>query len=232
MGRKTRLMLSVAAGVAAMIISMGGVSSARAEAERERKEMLARYGGELVSVCVATRELEPGDGLSEADVAVEEWVASLLPPDAVRDLSDVVGRSVTSRVPRGAVLCPAYFRADGESVSVPSGKVAVSVAVDPEHAVGGALGRGERVDVYVSRDAVADRLCAASVLDTSALADRSSDMAWVTLAVDPASVRELLAATSAGTVSIVMPGASAPPEGAEGALGASGSEGMQDGEGS
>lgn len=232
MERKKRLLVSMAAGIAAMLISMGGVSSVRAEVEREQQEVLARYGGDLVSVCVATRELEPGDSLGEADVAVEEWVASLLPSDATRDLDEVIGKPVASRVPKGAVLCPAYFRTDGDSVSVPAGKVAVSVPVDSQHAVGGALECGERVDVYVSRDAVADRLCAASVLDTSMLAEQSSELTWATLAVDPASVKEVLVATSAGTVTIVVPGAAAPPEGAEGSTrGSEASGGIQDREG-
>lgn len=232
MERKKRLLVSMAAGIAAMLISMGSVSSVRAEAEREQQEVLARYGGDLVSVCVATRELEPGDSLGEADVAVEEWVASLLPSDATRDLDEVIGKPVASRVPKGAVLCPAYFRTDGDSVSVPAGKVAVSVPVDSQHAVGGALECGERVDVYVSRDAVADRLCAASVLDTSILAEQSSELTWATLAVDPASVKEVLVATSAGTVTIAVPGAAAPPEGSEGSTrGSEASGGIQDREG-
>mgnify|MGYP003377349077 FL=1 len=64
------------------------------------------------------------------------------------------------------------------------------------------------------------------------LAEQSSELTWATLAVDPASVKEVLVATSAGTVTIVVPGAAAPPEGAEGSTrGSEASGGIQDREG-
>ena len=90
---------------------------------------------------------------------------------------------------------------------MPRGKVAVSIASDAEHAVGGSLTRGERGDVYVSKDGVTDRLTAAEVLETSAQADGGGDMSWVTLAVGSASVEELLTASAQGTVSLTVPGA-------------------------
>ena len=61
------------------------------------------------------------------------------------------------------------------------------------------------MDVYVSKDGVADRLCAATVVDTSALAE-GGDVTWVTLAVSPERVRELLVASGAGQVTLVVPG--------------------------
>ena len=106
-----------------------------------RRETLESYGGDLVAVCVATRDIEPGDTLDEGNVAVEEWVASLLPPDAVTSLADVAGKVATSRIPQRAVLCPAYVEARAGDLEVPDGCVAVSVASDAEHAVGGALAR-------------------------------------------------------------------------------------------
>lgn len=66
--------------------------------------------------------------------------------------------------------------------------------------------RNAVVDVYVSRDSIADRLVRARVLDTSSLANGGGDISWVTLAVDPASVKELLAATTQGAVTLVVPG--------------------------
>lgn len=206
MKRRTRIALSVVSGVAAAIAALLYASSVQAEAQKAQQEALARYGGEVVSVCVATRDIEPGDVMDESCVANEEWIASLLPPDAVTSLDDVLGKTATSSIPRRSVLSPQYFKRDEKAVSVPSGKVAVSVASDAEHAVGGALVRNAVVDVYVSRDAVADRLVRARVLDTSAIANGGGDISWVTLAVDPASVRELLSATTKGMVTLVVPG--------------------------
>lgn len=206
MKRRTRIALSVVSGVAAAIAALLYASSVQAEAQKAQQEALARYGGEVVSVCVATRDIEPGDVMDESCVANEEWIASLLPPDAVTSLDDVLGKTATSSIPRRSVLSPQYFKRDEKAVSVPSGKVAVSVASDAEHAVGGALVSNAVVDVYVSRDAVADRLVRARVLDTSAIANGGGDISWVTLAVDPASVRELLSATTKGVVTLVVPG--------------------------
>lgn len=205
MKRKTRLIWSIACGVAAAALVLVYVASVRAEAARAQQDALERYGGDLVSVCVATRDIEPGETIDEGNTRVEEWVASLLPNEALTSLADAHGKTATSRIPKRAPLSSAYFERRDGTIEVPRGKVAVSVASDPEHAVGGALERGERVDVYVSKDGVTDRLVSAEVLDTSALADGGGDMNWVTLAVGESSVKELITAAVQGTVSLAVP---------------------------
>lgn len=208
MKRRYRLLISAVCGIAAVALSLTYASSVRAEAERAQRETLERYGGDLVEVCVATRDIEPGDQLDEGNVAIEEWVASLLPSDACTSLSDVAGKVATSRIPQRAVLCPAYTEARGDALEVPDGSVAVSVGVDEEHAVGGALASGDAVEVYVSKDAVADRLTQARVLDTSVIATGGGELSWATLAVEPKAVQELLAAMSRGQVTLAVPGES------------------------
>ena len=211
-------MLSALSGAAAAALFMLYASGVRVEAEQERRETIERFGGELVSVCVALRDIEPGEEIDEGNVAVEEWASSLLPADALTSLSASVGKTATSRIPRRAPLSGVYFERREDAASVPKGKVAVSVPSGAERAVGGALERGDSVDVYVTNGSVADRLTSAEVLDTSVLAEGGGDLAWVTLAVNPSAVRELLAATSAGAVSLVAPGDgvdAAAPESAE-----------------
>ncbi|AEB06456.1 Flp pilus assembly protein CpaB [Coriobacterium glomerans PW2] len=206
MNRTIRIALSVASGALAIFLSLSYASSVRSEADRVQADALARYGGDLVSVCVATRTIEPGETLDETNVQVKEWVASLLPQGAATSLRDVAGTRVTSRVPSHAVLCPVYTETSGETLDVPSGKVAVSVPVDDQHALGGAVESGDTVDVYVSKDGLSDRLCEARIIDTSSR-DSSADtaMKWATLAVDPDTVKELLAAIARGSVSLTMP---------------------------
>ena len=206
MKRKTRLIWSVACGVAAAALVLSYVASVRAEATRAQQDALERYGGDLVSVCVATRDIEPGETIDEGNTRVEEWVASLLPDEALMSLGDAHGKTATSHIPKRAPLSSVYFERRDGAVEVPRGKVAVSIASDAEHAVGGALKRGERVDVYVSKDGITDRLVDAEVLDTSALADGGGDVSWVTLAVKESSVKELIAAAAQGTVSLAIPG--------------------------
>ena len=185
------------------------VTGAHRDAERVEQEMLAQYGGELTSVCVASREIEPGEKIDEGNVVVTEWVSTLLPQGAITGLSSVLGRTATAQIPTHAPLAEAYFEQREGAVDIPRGMVAVSVASDPEHAVGGMLTRGETVDVYALGDALADKLTSAQVIDSSALASGGGDVQWVTLAVRPSAVRELLAATSSGMVALVVPGTQA-----------------------
>ena len=206
MKRSVRLAISVVTGIAAAVVALAYASSVRQEAQAAQQEALARYGGELVAVCVASRDIEPGDMIDEGNVVVEEWVTSLLPPEAMTSLGDVAGRVATSHIPERAVLSPVYFETQSGSLEIPADKVAVCVASDPQHAVGGSLARGDTVDVYVSDAEIADRLLSARVLDTSALAQGGGDLSWVTLAVDPERVSEVLAAMSAGQITLVAPG--------------------------
>lgn len=208
MKRRTRLAISIAAGVVAAAIALLYISSVRAEAAEAEEDALSRYSSELVSVCVATRDIDPGETIDEANVSVEEWLSGLVPEDALTSLDDVIGSTATSRIPENAVLSSVYFERDEGSLDVPDGCVAVSVACDAEHALGGDLEEGDRVDVYVSKSGVSDLLTEAQVLDTNVLSDGGGDLEWVTLAVDESAVEELLAATTTGTISLAVPGSS------------------------
>lgn len=203
-----RLIASVASGLLAAALSLWYGASLQAGAEQERQEMLAAYGGDLVSVCVASRDIDAGETIDEGCVRVEEWVAGMLPSGALTSVDDAIGKQATSAIPEQAVLCPLYFEARSGSLDIPEGRVAVSVGVDAAHAVGGSIEPGTSVDVYVSANGVADRLCGAHVIDTSAQGQgaASGDLSWVTLAVEPDRVTEVLAATAKGTIALAAPG--------------------------
>ena len=157
MNRSRRLAISAFAGLAAALVCFMAVTGAHRDAERVEQEMLAQYGGELTSVCVASREIEPGEKIDEGNVVVTEWVSTLLPQGAITGLSSVLGRTATAQIPAHAPLAEAYFEQREGAVDIPRGMVAVSVASDPEHAVGGILTRGETVDVYALGDAYRSR---------------------------------------------------------------------------
>lgn len=208
MKRGVRLAISVASGILAFALASWYGASIRAEAARERQELLAAYGGDVVSVCVATRDVDAGELIDEGDIELTEWVAGLLPADSATSIDEVVGKRATSNIPARAVLCPAYFQERGSTLEVPEGMVAVSVPVDSAHAVGGTLACGDTVDVYLAGTGIADRVCRAQVIATSAdeTGGTSADLSWVTVAVAPDRVSELLAATAKGSVSLVVPG--------------------------
>lgn len=205
MRQRTRIIVSILTGVAALALTLVYTSSVESAAYAQQKETMERYGGDLVEVCVATRDIEAGETIDDACVSVDEWVATLLPADAYIAMRDVEGKQATSRIPKNTVLCPDYFERHESALEVPRGKVAVSVAVDEEHAVGGALALDDYVDVYASKDGVADRLCGARIIDTSVEKTDGGTIAWATLAVDPDDVSELLAAAAKGSINLVVP---------------------------
>ena len=195
MNKSKRIAISLVAGVLAALLCMVYGSSIRSQAEQVQAETLAKYGGDRVEVCVAARDIDVGETLDETNVITQEWLTSLLPRDAATELRQVRGDVTTSRIPKS------------HKREVPKGKVAVSVAVDAEHSVGGATSVGSYVDVYVQKDGVTDRLCGAYVIDTSedSGATREGKIEWVTLAADPEDVKELLGASGKGTVSLTIP---------------------------
>ncbi len=193
-------------GLSAALLAWSAVAGAHAEAEQASRQALERYGGEVTRACVALREIEPGDEISEGNVKVVEWASSLMPEGALTSMGDVSGLVATARIPAHAPLAEAHFLQDDRSVQVPRDTVAISVACDAQHAVGGSLTRGDEVDVYVSDASRADRLTRAEVLDTSVSANGGGDLSWVTLAVDASAVGEVLAATTRGEVTLVLPG--------------------------
>lgn len=202
MKRKPRIVVSVVLGLLAVAMTWWYTASVRDEAQAVQREAMASYGADVVRVCVATRDIEPGDAIDESNVSVEDWVSSLLPSGAYESVKEIVGKTATGRIPKRAVLSPVYFAESEHGLDVPEGMVAVSVASDAEHALGGTLERGDEVDVYVSKDAIANRLATAQVLDTNALAQGGGDITWVTLAVQPKNVCELLSAASKAMVTL------------------------------
>ena len=217
MRKKARVVVSVASGLLAALLTCWYVTSVREEAQVRQREAIESYGGDVTRVCVATRDIEPGELIDDGNVAVEDWVSSLLPSDAYTSMEGVAGKTATSRIPKRAVVSSAYFTETRiGSLEVPGGMVAVSVTSDEEHALGGAIKAGDRVDVYASHNSVADLLLSAQVLDTSATRIEGAALSWITLGVEPERVPELLAATSQGMVTIATGDVSPAPGASEG----------------
>ena len=77
MKRTVRLGLSAVMGLSAALLAWSAVAGAHAEAEQASRRALERYGGDVTRACVALREIEPGDEISEGNVKVVEWASSL-----------------------------------------------------------------------------------------------------------------------------------------------------------
>ena len=178
-------------------------------------EMLSRYGGDQVQVCVAKHDIAAGETVAEGDVDERVWVASLLPADAVLRREDAVGKQVGSTILAGEVISTARFGFDTSAIDVPRGSYALSVPAKEVQAVGGALRPGVSADVYAVGSSSTTKLASeALILATSASQDAkgSGADAWVTLAVQPSRVQEMIQAAEGQTLYFALPG----PAGGEG----------------
>lgn len=204
MRRRARVATSVVCGVAAALLAMGGAQSARTEAQRERSELLERYGGEVASLVVARRELASGSVVSETDVEERDWLADLAPEGAFTSVGDIVGTRLTSSVAKGAPLTRLSVASGEGDVEVPEGRVAISARVGERVGIPADVASGARVLVYeAAGDGV--RLVCADALVLGGSAGRSSSDASITLAVYPDEVSGVLAASAAGTLRVALP---------------------------
>ena len=210
MKQKRMMAIAVGCGLACAACVAVFMASVQGQAESARAEALARYGGEQVEVCVATRDISAGERLDLSSVEVKLWVADLLPEDALRTSGDAVGKVATSSILKGEVISSKRFENVRDSLDVPAGKEAVSVPAKAVQAVGGAIRPGMAVDVYAAGDtattliAQSVQVLATSVGESGSLV--SSGAGWVTLAVAPERVQEIIAASSKANLYFVIPG--------------------------
>lgn len=182
------------------------VSQVDEQAHAAQAEMLARYGGDQVEVCVAKRDIAAGQTITDGDIETKMWIAALLPADAITSKSDAVGQQVGSSILAGEVVSGARFGFDSASIEVPDGMMALSVPARAVQAVGGALDPGMNVDVYAVGASSTVRIAAATVLETCASeGSSSSSSTWVTLALPPDKIPEMVSAAENAELYFVLP---------------------------
>lgn len=205
MSFKVRIAVALACAVAAAALMAGYAASVRGAASEQRRAALEQYGGETALVCVATRDIARGETFSDRNVATMEWLVDLLPDGAVSDPDDLMGKTAASAIASNTPVASVDVDVQGTPLDVPAGTVAVSVPCSNESAVGGALAAGSSVDVYVVSGEAARLLCqGVQVLATNAEGTAAS-LSWATLAVDPAQVEALIAASSLQRLYFVLP---------------------------
>lgn len=185
---------------AAAVLAYTGV--VQAEAANARSEALARYGGDQVSVCVATRDIAPGEEITTANTTTREWLVDLLPTHACSSFEDIEGKQVTSAIVAGEVISQQRFEGASVSVVVPAGLQAVSVDLGEAQAVSGMLQPGAIVDVYATGNTT--ELLVPRVLVT-AIDQSTTGTKRVTLAVAPEHVQEIIATTQQSSLYLVLP---------------------------
>lgn len=210
--------VSVLCGALAVIFVLAYAAQVNDRAEKARADMLARYGGEQVEVCVAVRDIAAGEVVDAGAVSVRLWVSDLLPTGAIRTTTDVVGRKATSSIVAGEVFCEARFAEVPAVLEVPEGMVAVSVPAKEVQAVGGAIEPGMRIDIYAT-GSYATQLIGSDVLvlatsrqpggaaeTAQAGAAGTQTIQWITVALAPESVEETVAAAQNLSLYFTLPG--------------------------
>lgn len=178
------------------------------QAKVAQAEMLARYGGEQVEVCVARRDIAAGETLADSDIETKTWIAALLPADAISVRGDAVGKQVGSTILAGEVISSKRFGFETADIEVPDGMSAISVPAKDVQAVGGALKAGMRCDVYaIGANATSKLASSVLVLTTSSTDDSASSRStmWVTLAIEPSRVEEMVSAAQNLDLYFVLP---------------------------
>lgn len=145
-----RLIAAVAAGVLALMGVIVLVAWAKGANER------AFEGADLVSVVRVTQPVAADTKASALAHSTE--VARLpkeaVPEGAVTDLSDVAGLSTTTDLQVGEVLLSSRLAAPGAATadksSVPKGYQEISLSLEAQRVVGGALRPGDRVAVIAN----------------------------------------------------------------------------------
>ncbi len=210
MKQKRMTIIALVCGVACAACVALFMGSVQSQAAQERAQSLARYGGEQVEVCVASRDIAAGETLDASSVETKLWVSGLLPDEAMLKGENVLGQTATTSIFKGEVIVAKRFQKHASDLDIPAGLQAVSVPVKAVQAVGGNISQGMRVNVYSTGDAATTKLVSdALVLDSSvgeAESLSSSNAGWITLAVEPGRVQEIVAASSKTSLYFVIPG--------------------------
>ena len=108
----------------------------------------------LAKLAVAATDLPLAAKLKPEDIKVIDWPAEHVPPGAVNDPKDLVGRVLISRVLAQQPLLPGMLAAknagSGLAALIPSNMRAIAVRVDDVVGVAGFIHADDRVDVLVT----------------------------------------------------------------------------------
>lgn len=215
--QRKQALVAGACGIIAALCVFAYTATIQSEASMARASAIRSYGGERAEVLVANKTIPIGGTIDESNTSVQEWLVDFLPQgQAARNYEELQGLVAQTEI---RVNEPVLLErvGDGSSrITVPDGLAAASVASDDVLAVGGAIRAGSVVDVYVEASSGEITMLGEHilVLETSTLEDsKEKQISWVTLAVKPSSVSDLLAAASKGTIHFVLPGNSAANQG-------------------
>lgn len=209
--QRRQLVVGVICAVVAVLAVFAYTAQVSSAAQIQRAAAVERYGGEQVEVVVTQRAVGAGEVIGKEDVALQTWVVDLLPQAEVAVACEQVwGLVAEVDLKEGEPLLMDRVGEGSSRISVPEGLEAVTVSSDDVLAVGGAIQPGSFVNVYVEATTGKVVLLGQRVLVLETSAAREEDdtraISWVTLAVTPESVGDLITASARGAIHLVLPG--------------------------
>jgi len=113
--------------------------------------LLYYASAQRVPVVVSVRDLDTTSPLHESDLATRSFPLDAVPPGALRDTADAVGRFLRSPQSAGQLILGASLADDAaifaSGIRPPTGMRAIALPINAANALGGALAPGLRVDV-------------------------------------------------------------------------------------
>lgn len=207
MRRRTRLALSAACGLLSVVCAVGYADAACAEVEAERAQAWERYGGEVTTLVVATRQLACDSVVTEGDVELREWLSDLVPDGAQTSLDACVGKRLAGPVACGAPVTQVNLESQKTVLEVPDGRVAVTVRLSEKTGVEADVAAGSRLIAYeVAEERTRLVSSTVTVLGGGAAGSYAASSS-LTVAVEPRVVAEVLEAAAQGTLRLVIPAA-------------------------
>ena len=206
MTKKIRILISVLSALLASFCFFAYVQSVRAEAEKSRAEVIQKYGGELTSILVATKQIEPGETLSSSNTQVKSWISDLIPEGAITNPESVMGRTVSSVIGVGMPVVSLHLRSVASQITIPENLIGLTISHGEKYGLAERLSAGTKLAAYE----VTDSLITCIASDISVLSDDTEGTLYtsssVTLGLTPEQVPAVLSAYARGTLRFTLPG--------------------------
>lgn len=209
--QRRQLLIALFCALGATAALFAYTSSISSQAQTERLSAMEEYGGLTAQVVVTTQAVGAGERLDDSNTRLMEWLVDLLPTGKVATAMNQVAGQVAAVDLHANEPVPLDRIGDGSSrINVPKGLEAVSVASDDVLAVGGAIRAGSFVDVYVETATggivpLGERILVLETNGTREGEEGEKAVTWVTLAVTPESVAELIQASTKGAIHLALP---------------------------
>jgi pilus assembly protein CpaB len=187
------------------------------------KNLLSKSGGGNEpgsEVIVAANDIQVGAKLQDGDIRMVRVPVSVVPPNAFRSKSQIIGRGVILPIQRGEFILSSKLAAENAGSGLPSlippGMRAVSVRVNEVVAVAGFVVPGTRVDVLLTGNpAGANEPQTTTVLENVAViaagqklernaAGEPQSTPVITLLVSPDDAQKLTLASSQGHIQLAL----------------------------